>query len=177
MVYMEISVLLKDSLKIRGKQATIVVNPKDKLTDYNAAIMLEEQDAGVHKLSGESVVIQGPGEYEVAGIKINGTKESGETVYTLIVDDIEILIGKLSSFAKVQHKLKEAAVVVVDADSVVDSSFITSLATGALVFYGEQAEVVTKSISKENLKQMSKYQITKDKLPSEPEAIMLASSS
>lgn len=181
---MEISLLSKESLKIRGKNSALAVDsasPKDSTSTsadkkdksiYSAVIGLNLSADELLTQSG-SVVIDRPGEYEVGGIKMNATQGDGGIIFNPIVDGIEILLGKLSTFEKMQHKLKEQHIVIVYVDCAINASFITSLASHALIFYGKTVGEITKSLGAENTKHLSKYSITFDKLPQEVETIIL----
>jgi hypothetical protein len=172
MVNMEVSYIAKTGLKIKGKQATIGVDPRDK-EGYNGVILLDES-VDPQSVDVDSMIMQGPGEYEIGGIKISATRSGDNTVYSLNVDNVDVLVGKIAAIEKVQQKLKEHHLAVLCTDTVVDSSFATGLATNAVMFYGEKAPEVVKNLTTETVKQMPKYQTTREKLPSEMETILLA---
>lgn len=168
---MEIAVLPKNALKLKGKQTTLVVNPSDKATPYSGAILL---GPAVKPSSMDGVVISGPGEYEVGGIKISGTREGSDMVYTMIIDGVGILLGETEAIVKTQGKLKENNVAILFTSTVTDASLATGLATNAVLFYGEKADEVVRTFAKENVKTMPEYQITSEKLPQEIETVLLA---
>ncbi len=168
---MEIAILPKHALKLKGKQATLVVNPADKATPYSAAILL---GSSVVPNSDDGVVISGPGEFEVGGIKISGTREGGDVVYTMNIDGVGILLGETAAIAKTQGKLKENNVAILYTSVVTDASLATGLATNAVLFYGEKASEVVQTFAKENVKTMPKYLITSEKLPQEIETVLLS---
>ena len=174
MSYMEIALLPKNGIKIKNKQATIAIDPQDK-TFYEAVLLLSKSAEEVN-LQEDSVLISAVGEYEIGGIKMTGTRSEVGMLYTLNVDGIDILVGKLDSLDKMQHKLKEHKIVMVDCETVGSASFITSLAENVVIFYGEKAGEISASFGKENVKSMNKYSVTKDKLPTEVETILLATS-
>ena len=97
----------------------------------------------------------------------------GAHVYTLVVDGVEIILGKISSLEKMQHKLKEQHVVIAYADLVSNVSFVTSLARNVIIFYGDQAKAFASSIGKTNMVAQAKYSVTHDKLPQEVEFVVL----
>lgn len=167
---MEIAILPKNAVKIKGKQASLIVDPSDDATSYHAAIYLENN---VHPTE-ESLAIIGPGEYEIGGIKVSGIKNATGTVYSLTIDDIDLLVGKLAVIEKVQHKLKEHNLVLIQTEDERDASFVTSLATNGLLLYGGKAKDVMQKFAKEGMSEMNKYQVTKEKLPQEIQTILLA---
>jgi hypothetical protein len=172
MKYMEISLLSKTSLRIKGKRSVIAIDPQDKTTS-NAAILLSMPRAKANTYDAETVIINGPGEYEIGGIKIKGTVSGNDVIYFLSVDGISILIGKIESLDKMQQKLQENNIVLALSDMVLPASFLTSLASNALIFYGEKAFEISQSFGKNDLKPIQKYITTLDKLPQEMEAVLL----
>lgn len=174
MGYMEIAILPKGTLRIKEKNALLVVDPNEKeQIDANGTILLAQANH-ISQVSDESVMLSGPGEYEVAGIKISGTKFERDTVYSLRVEGIDILLGQLHSLDKMQHKLKEHNIVIVLCNSEGQTSFLTSLVSNAIIFYGERAAELTQTFGKGDVKQMSKYAVSLGKLPAEVETILLA---
>ena len=169
---MEIALLYKNCLRIKGKRATFVVDPskQDKVV-YNAAMVVAQPAERLY-VHPDTVVIEGPGEYEIAGVKMSAIND-GAIVYNLVVDGVEIYLGKISSFEKMQHKLKEQHVVIAYADSMLNASFVTSLSTNVIIFYGDRATELAASIGKEKSEAVGKYSITHDKLPQVVETVVL----
>lgn len=171
---MEIALLTKSGLRIKGKQALIGIDPLDKMA-YEAVLTIRKSPEEIIQQE-NSILIFAPGEYEVGGVKITGTRSESGMLYSLIVDGVSVLIGTLDALEKQQHKLKDHNIVVVDCAEGENASFITSLAENVVMFYGEKANTVASSFGKENVKQLNKYSSTKDKLPTEVETVLLASS-
>jgi hypothetical protein len=180
---MEISLLYKNCLRIKGKRATFVFDPvkpsstagkQDKVA-YDATIVMTQPRESLN-IAPESVVIDGPGEYEICGVKMSAVRDrDGGVVYALIVDGVEIQVGKISSFEKLQNKLKEQNVVVAYGDAASNASFVTSLASNVVIFYGDQVETGLKSVSTigKAVETVSKFSVTYDKLPQEVETVVL----
>lgn len=168
---MEIALLPKGSLRIKGKRASFVVDPQDK-TPHAAAIVLTRPLDQLH-LQPDAVVINGPGEYEIGGIKMNVSRELGDIIYNPNVDGVEILLGRLTSLEKMQHKLKEQHVVIANVDSITNVSFINSLASNVVIFYGEHASELIEPLGKGNVATTPKYSVTLDKLPQEVVTVIL----
>ena len=122
---MDITHLGHSSFKIRGKKATVVTDPFNadmtgiKFPKVEADIVCVSHGHDDHNfiegVSGEKVVIEGPGEYEVKGVKITGIasyhdsslgKERGKnTIYRIEIDDISVVhLGDLG------HKLNDGEV-------------------------------------------------------------------
>ena len=90
---MEIAILSKNSLRIKGKNAVLSVDPQDK-QDASAALIFPQSSDSLNT-DGAEVIIDGPGEYETGGIKITATKYDEDLVYSLTVDSVSILIGNV----------------------------------------------------------------------------------
>lgn len=171
---MEISLLTNNSIRIKGKIGSLIVNPLIKATDANGYIFDNETTVDNSKLNPDAVRLKGPGEYEFGGFKVTGTKINGETVYTIRVDKIEILLGTRQYLEKEYSKLNEHHIVVLNNTNVGDSSFVSSLATNVIIYYGEKAEENMNHFSKDGYKKETKYSVTFDKLPQEIEKVLLA---
>lgn len=121
---MDIIHLGHSSFKIKGKKATIITDP---FNPQMVGIKFPKNDANIVTIShnhedhnfldgiaGEAIVVQGPGEYEIKGVKIigipsfhddkNGQERGKNTIYHIEVDDITIAhLGDLG------HKLGDSA--------------------------------------------------------------------
>ncbi len=168
---MEIQLFPKNSLRIKGKRSSFIIDPQEK-ANYNAVILINLARESA-KVEEEAVVIQGAGEYEIGGIKMTGLQADTDVVYSMNVDGIDVLIGKINALERMQHKLKDHNIVIVICDTLASASFVTSLADNTIVFYGEKAAEIAQNFGKENIKQMGKYVTTIDKLPAEVETVLL----
>lgn len=168
---MEIALLPKNGLRLKGKQTTLAVDPQDK-APYGGVLLIEK--SADELVNQEAVIINSTGEYEIGGIKMTGSRSESGMLYSLSIDGVDVLVGKLDALEKMQHKLKEHNVVIVRCDVEGSASFITSLAENVVIFYGDKASEISATFGKENIKKMPKYSTTKDKLPAEVETIVLA---
>lgn len=168
---MEIAILPKNSLRIKGKNAQLAIDPQDK-NESNAVLVFSIPQEKINSKDSE-VVINGPGEYETGGIKITGTKNEEDLVYSMIVDSVSILLGKVSTLEKLHNKLKEANILVVNCDVASDAAFLTSLVVNVMLLYGEKSSEVGRAVGGDNVVHLSKYASTIDKLPAEVETVIL----
>ncbi len=168
---MEISSLSQSSIKIKGKQAAIAIDPDNK-TVADFVIELLSSGTKLSLVEGQRLLISGPGEFEVGGIKVSGTGKQGALVYTIRVDNVDVCLSTPEGLKAAGEKLKEAQIVIVNANTSVDSSSITSLAPSVVVLYGEHAVEGVKALGKEPNK-VSKYVTTLEKLPTELEVVVL----
>lgn len=170
---MEISYLQKSALKIKSKNALLSVGATLK-NEANASIYLHDPQKKSFVSDEAGVVIAGPGEYEVGGIKIKAQLYEDYTVYSLIIEGTSVLLGVLSDFEKIHSKLQEHDIILVEVDKAIDPSFLSGLGLHQVVFYGENAKESAEMYAKENLKTMGKIVITKEKFLPELETILLA---
>lgn len=173
---MEIATLTSGSIRIKGKQGSFVINPHGKVTGANGVFILGNTPFDKTKLDPETVIIKGPGEYELAGVKITGTRVGNETAFRLTIDRIDILVGSASALEKDHSKLSDNNIVVLYAGTVADPSFVTALEPNAVLFFGDKAEETVKQFAKENFRTEQKYSVTIDKLPAELESVLMTTS-
>lgn len=200
--------------KIKGKAATVLIDPFDPTKtslkapkDYSADVVLKTHDHSDHnyfsELTGDPVLIEGPGDYEVKGISIvgvstfhdktEGTERGKNTVYNLQFEGLSIVhLGDLG------HKLTEEQI----AD--IGNTDILMIPVGGYytIDSKEAVEVVAqleprviipmhyaidghnsnlagiepflKEMGAESVEPLPKLSITKDKLPEEPQVIVLS---
>lgn len=172
---MEIAFLPGNSLRIKGKQATLIVDPSDpkgKVTGDGALLLGASQTPHVFR-EDVGVIFQGPGEYEVKGVKITGFKAEAELMYTINIDGLIVFVGKVSTSVKAKDKLHEHDVAVLFADEVLPQATMGLLNPRVILFYAEKAEENPKAFGKEAVAPINKYVTTKDKLPQETEFVIL----
>lgn len=98
---MEIKYLGDKTIFLKGKKEAILVDPDGNLIDgdkFGCRIILYTNEEGRQPdLFGDKVLINGPGEYEIGGVEINGINgEDGNTVYKVIIDGLKVVvIGEL----------------------------------------------------------------------------------
>ncbi len=174
MVLMEISYLATKSIRIKGKQGTFIVNPSGKSVPANCVFIVGTEVIDKTKIESETTIIKGPGEYEIAGVKISGVRVADQPSYRLTIDKLTVLVGSLSSLEKDHAKVLDSNIVILYADVILDASFITALEPKVVLFFGEKGEEVAKQFAKEKFRKEPKYQMTIDKLPVELESVLLA---
>ena len=167
--HMEI-ILLPDGIRLKGKSANLSVNSTKDISSYQAFLSLTKLDS---LPASNMLMIDGAGEYEVAGVKISTLAAEQELVYTLAIDSIIISVGTLSALEKLHSKLPESQVVIVDATVDGNPAFVASIATAAVVFTGMFGKSAGEKVAKTSLQSMNKFVITADKLPTELQTIHL----
>jgi hypothetical protein len=166
---MEIAILGKGALRLKGKSASLVVNPASGMTGYNGALIVGKGGASAT----DAVVFDAPGEYEVGGVKISGFRGEESVAFNTTIDNINLLIGDIETLSKVQNKVKEADIVLIVANADLDAAFVSAYESSMIIFTGPAAETVVGKLSKENITKISKVVVTKDKLPVETQFVIL----
>lgn len=173
---MDVILLNENTLKIKGKNASIIINPSTSTSKTEAdGIILLKGDLSFNpdKIEGSRIIIKGPGEYEVSGVKISTTRVEGDQVARVDVDNVKVLIGNGLAIEKIHDKIEEAQVVVINSDEEFNHSILTSLEPNVLLVYGAKRTEVAKSLGKDEAISASKYSTASDKLPAEMEVILL----
>lgn len=172
---MDVVSLGKNSLRIKGKNGSIIIDPVESIAKIEAQALLvlkNGSDFDDSKVEGSRISVKGPGEYEVSGIKISALKSDPGIVARIDVDNVKVLVGEGSSIEKIQDKLEESQVVVVKADSAFNYSVLTTLEPKVILVYGLMSDEVGKALGKEGVKTV-KYSTTSEKLPQELELYFL----
>lgn len=173
---MDIAILSGDSLRIKGKNAAIIVNPVAATgkTEANAILILNKTlPIDDSKIEGSRITIKGPGEYEVGGIKVSAILVGENLVARINVDSVNVLTGSGELIEKTAEKLEGSDIVVVNADTKFNYSGLATLEPKVLLAYGQLKDEIGKSIGKEEGEKVAKYSTTADKLPSEMQYVVL----
>jgi len=176
MRYMEIAIVNKDTIKIKGKNVNFIVDPSTAITKTSADAVIfltdvsdsTEQSA---KVEGARVIIKGPGSYEVAGARISATKSDNDFFYLLNVDGLDVLVGRAREIEKQQDK-GGCNILVLNVDAEFKESIVSSFEPSVVVIYGDGADAAVKSLGKEH-QTLSKFSTAADKLPSDVQIILL----
>lgn len=171
---MDISLLSPDCLKIKGKNSSIIVDPQTlrQKVAADTVLLLGKNDFDPSKIEGARVVIEGPGEYEISGMKISAFGEGGELVCEIWVDGVKLLLGRVEGVEKAKDKIKENDVAILQVDSKSDQSLLAQVSPKIALFYGEKAkEIVSADFQAEPV---SKVTIKADHLPEEMQVMVLS---
>lgn len=167
---MEVALVAPDSLRIKGKNATLVVDPsllKTKISS-DIIVLLNNKTYDASKIEGQRLIIEASGEYEVSGVKISADKINNDLLYNLRVDGLNVLLGKMETIEKHKEKLDGHDVMIVYIVDSVDKSVVVSIAPRVAIFYGEKAESLSKEVAK-----VTKFSTSLEKLPQEIETVVL----
>ncbi len=170
----DISFVGKQSIRLKGKSITFIVDPTRKMskTSADAIILLNGSDnVDVSRVTDSRIIIDGPGGYEVGGAKMSGTTTSKGTLYRLSIDDVSIIIGYATE-SKAEG-FNSCQVLIVNADNDFNESFVTALEPKITVLYGDKKNESAKTLGLENITSTSKILVVKDKLPEKMEIVVL----
>lgn len=170
----DIAVCGKTSIKLKGKQVTFIVDPSKETpkTSSDGIILLNGyNDIDVSRVTDSRIIIAGAGGYEVGGVKVSGTTTPKGTLYRISIDGIDIIVGRTAETKA--EGFNACQVAIVNTDSGFNESFVTALEPRITVLYGDKREVSAETLGAENITEVSKITITKDKLPEKMEVIIL----
>jgi len=173
----DIAIVGKNSIKLKGKQVTFIVDPTEGMpkTTADAIILLNGGDnIDVGRVIDSRITIDGPGGYEIGGSKISGTKTPKGTLYRFSIDDISIVLG-FATDARIEG-FNTCQVAVVNTNSDFNEAFITALEPKITFLYGDKKAESAKTLGAESVSSVPKLTIAKDKLPDKMEIVVLASS-
>lgn len=179
---MEVALVGKNSVRIKGKKINLFIDPEvgiknaqsedeAKLPREVAIELIGEIDSKIKDFF--SLVIFGPGEFESAGVKTKVIRVDNSLVCNSVIDRVNILIGKLSGLEKVQAKFDDQNMAIVYVDKVENASFVTSLASNVIILYGDKAGELASTFGEGSFNKSSKYSVVFDKLPTDVEKIVL----
>lgn len=169
---MEITLLSLHSVKIKGKQTTFIVDPSMLRGKQQADAVIGLDKMIAHEaVDGARVTINGSGEYEIGGTKITGLGSREKTLFYLSIENMVVLLTKAVSLKG--RDIREINILLLLADEVPDIAAIAATSASVLILFGEKAQETAKLLGKVP-ESVTKYILTKDKLPSEMEVVVLA---
>lgn len=152
---MEIFWLDQSVFRLKGKGATVLIN--------------------LDGVSVEEKVFSGAGEYESKGVMITGIGIGENTIYSVTLDNLNIVHLGNSDFGNLEkQKLEE--VDQVDILLTPQSAPVADLEPKIIIPYSsdkESLDKLTKELGAEGVASQPKLSITKDKLPDEPMVVVL----
>jgi hypothetical protein len=173
---MDIQVFENQTLKVKNKKSTIAVDPTKKVAKFDAdAVLITGEGADSSRVNGFRVVIEGPGEYEVSGLKVSGIKSDSGVMFGLTSDNVSILIAKASSLEKMSaDRIEDYHIALINADTDLNQQVLTAIEPRVVVLYGEKAKEGVKALGKEGVSSSSKVTLSEDKLPEEMDVFLLS---
>ena len=173
---MDIAILSGNTLKVKGKNSSIVINPTKETgkTDANCILKLVDlPDFSDSKIEGSRITISGSGQYEVGGIKISVFDIGKNLIARIDVESIKILVGRGEALEKIQEKVEDSDILLLNSEDKFNYSIVTSLDPKIVLEYGANVSELEKALGKSNSEKTHKFVTTVAKLPTELQFIHL----
>lgn len=178
---MEIKKTKEKNIVLVGKKETVLVDPE---AWTNERIVLFTSGKKSELYQGGTIVISGPGEYEVGGVEVEGMRTGQSTAYVVTVDRVRIgIIGKLEETLteKKTDRINELDVLIFDLSMKVSFKEIVKLAKAWGVNYlipidgtgeGKLKEFLDE-MDEEGLEKVESFKVDRDELPDGMEVVLL----
>lgn len=167
---MEITLQKNNTVRIKTKNAVISLDKKLQDSDIVIRTFYEPLNPQDIEVLPSQVTIQGPGEYEVKGVNINGEKNNNHTIYEMLADSMKLLILPSQSLDTLQEDDEYTGLLVYITNDINDTIF-SHASSSAVMLYGDASKI---HLSDENLKRASKVNLKK-KEEFEGAAVLLSS--
>ncbi len=178
---MEIKRIENKNIVLVGKKETVLIDPKEW---NDERIVLFTQSGKQQLYNGKSVVINGPGEYEVGGVEVEGIRAGETTTYVLGVDRVRIgVIGKIAQglTEKKIDRISELDVLIFDLGMEVAVKEIIKLAKKWGVNYllpvtngnEDKLKKFLDEVDQEGLEKVASFKVDRDELPDGMEVVLL----
>ena len=172
---MDVSLLSKDSIKIKGRNSSLVIDPTAQIqkVSADAVVFLKdiEERSAVERVTDYRVIIRGAGEYEVAGTRILGTKSDGNFLYSFNIDNISVFVARTSGLSRNQET-GDYNILILNVDCDFKDTMVTGFSPSIVILFGEKAQEALKMLGKESSKSQ-KFSVSADKLPLEMQVVLL----
>lgn len=173
----DISIIGKQSIKIKGKQVSLIVDPTREIPKIpaDAVILLNGygENVDVSRVIETRAIINGAGGYEIGGAKISGTATSKGTLYQISIDGVSIIIGSTTETKAEGFNTCQVAIVNTAGGGDFNESFVTSLEPKITVLYGSSKIDGAKTLGAQSVSEVSKITVARDKLPEKMEVVVL----
>lgn len=152
---MEITSISSKSIVISSKRGSVAIDIDENFSDYQAVILTKE-DGEIQ--SEQTLLIEGPGEYETSGLYIKGTRQNSSTVYQIESPEGKVLFSPSGAIDKIQDS-EYLDAIIIKVEGGVDDAKISSL-SGLVILFGDEKSMPDKlkevRLPKVNLKRKDK---------------------
>lgn len=149
---MELIFASRDSIKIKTKLATFIVDPSEK-SDGDILVFTSFTSKPYDR---EKVVIEGPGEYEISGVYIKGEVVEGGILYEFINDAKKIIVTPSENLKNLDAEGCSAAVV--HSTTKLEEKDLETLSSDLVVVYGDSQNI---AVAEQSLKKVDKVNLKK----------------
>lgn len=153
---MEVTRLTDTSIKVKTKTASFVIDPNGK-AEADVILLIDPSDADTKLVSNSRITIEGPGDYEVMDVAIQGQSFGKYYGYTL--DDGASKIYIIPSVAVEKEKDEEGFnALIVKAVEGFDIEKVTSFAPDICLAFGDPVQIdhatEAKKVTKVNVRKV-----------------------
>lgn len=154
---MEVIKLGENSIKIKGKNVSLLVDPEAKAEGEIILNLTNNTESDYSNIAGNRLVISGPGEYEAGGMSVAVKKVEGG--YSVVITEQErVLLFSSSILEKIADDDEYSAVILRVDSKITDDSF-APLNAKSVILYGA---IVDATIKSENQEKAAKVNLKKD---------------
>lgn len=155
---MEVQRVSDTSFKVKSKNATFLIDPAAGKTDSEILVFTSPpQD---YSALPKTLVISGPGEYEVSGVSIKGENHNLKTAYDFLEENQKVLIALASSISDIKE-LEEYGAIIILADQALGDTLGEIAAEVIIIVSSDeflpQDKTNLQKVEKINLKKMEEY--------------------
>jgi len=154
---MDIIKVGEKSLRIKSKNTSFIINPEKKIEEN--VIVLMEKPEDYSELPKDTLIIAGPGEYEIAGVSIKGEGSKEGISYDFFEDGQRLIVLSNPGVAAAKDmEVASAVVVFLNGENLDKLSLITAdtlAVVGDIENLPDKKDV--KKIDKINLKKTEEY--------------------
>jgi hypothetical protein len=146
---------LPSGIKVKTKNTTFIVDPQDAKLDADV-VMLYDKPQDYSKFAGK-LVIDSPGEYEIGGTSVRGSKIRGSISYDLFEDGQKLTIISNPDITG-DVETEDSKVALVKLSEKLSDKALSSIQSEVVSFYGNEEFLPQE---KEALKRMDKINLKK----------------
>lgn len=154
---MEISKISDSSLKIKGKNAAVVIDPTAKVDAEIVIAVQPLENLALDKVGNNRLIISGPGEYEAGGISVTG-KDVGTGIMFQILENSKLLLVTSAEISSVPDDV-EYDCLIVKIISEFKDDLLGPIHAKCVVLYGDLALATT--TQSENVEKATKINTKK----------------
>lgn len=164
-ISMELSFVSDNSIKIKTKKTTIVVDPDTSVAADGALFTSPTQNVREGKIFSQikKILIDGPGEYEIGGLMIKAKRVEEELLYHLDSQDGRFFLLPSSLIDKLKEE-EESPTVVIHMESKVDERIFSQFPSHLCVVYGPESFL---SFAQDSVVRLSRVNLRTHRLSSE----------
>ncbi len=155
---MEVQRVSDTSFKIKSKNASFLIDPSAGKTD--SEILVFTSPPKDYSVLPQTLVISGPGEYEVSGVSIKGENHNKKCAYDFLEENQKILVAAASSVTDIKE-LEEYGAIIIIADQALGDTLGEIAAEVIIIVSSDeflpQDKANIQKVEKINLKKMEEY--------------------